>query len=455
MVTLKVLDVSENEISNLEKIDFADLKNLKYLSLSGNAGILSLFVPLHRLLCGKGKNIEHLDISYTDLSHIDDNAFVCDDNPVSHLRYIDISHEEIRIEKNSFASLNQLEYLGSNDRLICCVYFIQFPYSRVTCDAPEDIFSSCSDLLSSVLLRVSLWLLCMTSLIGNTFVIIYRLVFEKRTSALGYHVFVMSLSVSDLLMGVYLVIIGSADLSYRGQFLWQRWDWKSHPMCTLSGVVGLVSSEVSAFSILLIMLDRLIAIKFPLHRHLHFTPSSALMVVAFSWLAGLILSFVPLMPFFSHWQFYQQNAICLPLPITNKVFPGQNYTRSIFLILNFIIFMLIALGQGVIYISVQNSSRISSTVSTKDVAIARRLFTVVFSDFCCWFPVGVMGLMANAGVPIPGEVNVWTAVFILPLNSALNPFLYTFSKWRQKREEIKNKRRYEAFVKRYKALQRV
>ena len=56
--------------------------------------------------------------------------------------------------------------------------------------------------------------------------------------------------------------------------------------------------------------------------------------------------------------------------------------------------------------------------------------------------LGVMGLMANAGVPIPGDVNVWTAVFILPLNSALNTFLYTFSKWRQKREEIRDKKQY-------------
>ena len=69
--------------------------------------------------------------------------------------------------------------------------------------------------------------------------------------------------------------------------------------------------------------------------------------------------------------------------------------------------------------------------------------------------MGVMDLMANAGEPISGDVNVWTAVFILPLNSALNPFLYTFSKWKQKREELRYKRRYEAFEKRYKALNEI
>ena len=33
----------------------------------------------------------------------------------------------------------------------------------------------------------------------------------------------------------------------------------------------------------------------------------------------------------------------------------------------------------------------------------------------------------STGVPISGEVNVAVAIFVLPLNSALNPFLYTLN----------------------------
>nr|KAG5694018.1 hypothetical protein BaRGS_002472 [Batillaria attramentaria] len=61
------------------------------------------------------------------------------------------------------------------------------------------------------------------------------------------------------------------------------------------------------------------------------------------------------------------------------------------------------------------------------MAIARRLSLIVFTDFCCWFPIGLMGLLAFHDTPIPGEVNVWAAIFILPVNSAINPFLYTLS----------------------------
>jgi hypothetical protein len=31
------------------------------------------------------------------------------------------------------------------------------------------------------------------------------------------------------------------------------------------------------------------------------------------------------------------------------------------------------------------------------------------------------------GHVIPGDMYAWTAVLILPVNSALNPFMYTFS----------------------------
>ena len=93
------------------------------------------------------------------------------------------------------------------------------------------------------------------------------------------------------------------------------------------------------------------------------------------------------------------------------------------IIFNFILFLLIAAGQASICAAIR-ANRMSTSDSTKksnDLRIARRLITVALSDFLCWFPIGLLGLLASRGIPIPGEVNV------LPLNSALNPFLYTLN----------------------------
>ena len=59
--------------------------------------------------------------------------------------------------------------------------------------------------------------------------------------------------------------------------------------------------------------------------------------------------------------------------------------------------------------------------------LARRLMSIVVTDFFCWFPVGLLGLLAWRGMAVPGEVNVAVVTFVMPLNSALNPFLYTLN----------------------------
>ena len=75
----------------------------------------------------------------------------------------------------------------------------------------------------------------------------------------------------------------------------------------------------------------------------------------------------------------------------------------------------------------------SKAKPSSDLVLASRLATVVVSDFLCWFPIGVLGLMAARDYPVSSEVNVALAIMVLPLNSALNPFLYTLNTVLEKR----------------------
>ena len=52
---------------------------------------------------------------------------------------------------------------------------------------------------------------------------------------------------------------------------------------------------------------------------------------------------------------------------------------------------------------------------------------IVLTDFLCWFPICVMGVASLGGARVPPQVYAWVAVFVLPLNSAVNPILYTIS----------------------------
>ena len=66
--------------------------------------------------------------------------------------------------------------------------------------------------------------------------------------------------------------------------------------------------------------------------------------------------------------------------------------------------------------------------------------SVAVTDFLCWFPIGLCGLLAESGKVISGEVNVAVAIFVLPFNAAFNPFLYTLNvviEKKQKQKEAK------------------
>ena len=244
----------------------------------------------------------------------------------------------------------------------------------------------------------------------------------------------------------------------------------------IAGFLSFVSNEVSAFMVCLITLDRFLVLQFPFS-HNHFRRTSAIISCAFAWIAGIILASLPLLPMTTHWEFYSQTGICIPLPITRNQFKGRNYAFGVMVALNFVLFLLIAIGQIAIFLSVKITSASVSHLSNKilneesshkqvnkpkqysaqsnnignkncsrmnpnqsrssEVKLAYRLTSIVISDFLCWFPICALGIASAYRVPIPGELNVSMAIFILPLNSALNPFLYTLTTALEKRQKQK------------------
>ena len=237
-------------------------------------------------------------------------------------------------------------------------------------------------------------------------------------------------------MGVFLAVVGVADSMYRGEYLWHDLAWTSSVACKAAGFLCVMSSEVSAFIICLITLDRFIVLRFPFSQ-LRFEPRSAAAASGLAWATGISLAAAPLLPVTSHWLFYSQAAICVPLPITRRDFAGRDYSFAVIIVFNFILFLFIAAGQGCVYLTIKENSiaMASTTCKSHDLTAARRLLTVVVSDFVCWFPIGLLGLLASRGVAVPSEVNVAMAIFVLPLNSALNPCLYTFNMIMERRRK--------------------
>ncbi|WAR04763.1 GR101-like protein, partial [Mya arenaria] len=136
---------------------------------------------------------------------------------------------------------------------------------------------------------------------------------------------------------------------------------------------------------------------------------------------------IPLLPgSYFDGTFYTSRAVCTALPLTRDRQSGWAYSVAMFIGFNFVSFIVIAFGQSIIFYEIRKapSRRARLNVNTSnDFKVGRTLLLVVATDFLCWFPA----CLHCFDVPIPGVVYAWTVVLVLPVNSALNPFLYTIS----------------------------
>ena len=414
------------------------LTSLKVLNLSRiplesiNFQNLSAMIP----------NLEVLDLSYCRLKSLH-----------GRMSFLSLQILDLRgcpptdFSRDFMKSMDLLIQVYSENFKVCCSAVLP-PHFGGKCIAPSDEISSCEALLKSDIYRIALAVFSMLALAGNLGSLTYRFFFSPESTKHSFSVFVTHLCVSDCLMGVYLALIGVADRVYLGSYLWSDFVWKSSVACSIAGFLSLLSSEVSAFLICLITLDRFLVLHFPFSQ-VRFKKRSSNMACVVMWTLGLILAVTPLLPVTSHWQFYRQTGVCIPLPITRADFAGHSFSFGVMIACNLVMFLLIAVGQVLIYWSVRMNSMCHDHQDrvqySNDRSIALRLLSIAVTDFLCWFPIGLCGVLASMDVAIPGEVNVAMAIFVLPLNSALNPFIYTLNLIREKRRKAREDR-FQRFV---------
>lgn len=130
--------------------------------------------------------------------------------------------------------------------------------------------------------------------------------------------------------------------------------------------------------------------------------------------------------------------MCLPLQLSAERLAGWEYSVGVFIALNLAAFLFIMAAYISIVMKVSKSQRrvkahgeseVCSNNIKRESALARRVFAIILTDFSCWIPVIILSILALTGQfhDEQGSVYVWFAVFVLPVNSSVNPVLYTFS----------------------------
>lgn len=274
-------------------------------------------------------------------------------------------------------------------------------------------------------LGISIWILGCIALIGNIFVLIWRL--KTKSESKVHSLLLLNLAISDFLMGMYLVVIGSVDVYYRGNYAVVSENWKRSALCQFCGFLSTLSSEASVFILTIMTADRFVAITYPL-RNISLKLSGAYKAVALIWTSAFFIGSIPLMGMEYFNDFYARSGVCLPLHLTAEKPAGWQYSVFVFLVLNLFSFVSIFVLYLLMFIRIRQSNTMTGVnQKAPTTSIGSRMVFIVLTDFVCWIPIIIIGIASLSGMEAPPAVYAWVAVFVLPLNSALNPILYTIS----------------------------
>ena len=463
---VKNIDLSHNKLKMLSPCSYLNIMlNLEKLNLTHNAPLSIISRESFTNL----KMLQFLDLSYTSLKQLDpdvweglvslENLFLKGTGLVSikftlpaTIKYFNVELTNIAdVGEKVFSKVNDMKELRSSTYKLCCPAVLGHNIPKHVCNFEGQAISSCQDLIKELALRVVIWLVGLSTLVGNAVTLLYRLVWEREVLKKPYGLFVTNLGVSDFLMGVYLVIIAIVDAAFFGEYVLYDYTWRHSPLCQAAGVLVTMSSLTSILFISLITVERYLAVRYP-YGEVRLSVHTVRAAVLGVWMFGLTAAVLPLMPFTRHWEIFSSNGMCVALPLNTNRVPGQWYGATLFVGIDLILFIFIGVGQGIIYRTIKEKGRRTRKHSNpqsqlyhnqklQEFTIAKQLSLVVMTDFLCWFPIITMGVLALFGVDMGEAAYRWSALLVLPINSALNPMLYTMPEIRKRWEDFMESRR--------------
>ena len=103
---------------------------------------------------------------------------------------------------------------------------------------------------------------------------------------------------------------------------------------------------------------------------------------------------------------------------------------AIFTALNSICFVVICFCYTAIFLhTIQTAKQAGRARNIKqERKMATKMGAIVITDLFCWAPIIILSILVQSGRHVvTSRVYTWIVTFVLPINSAINPFMYTLA----------------------------
>jgi len=357
-------------------------------------------------------------------------------------------------------------------------------------DECKTLFSDQYQMIAFPVLKGVMWIMGILALIGNAAVNITTTMeimkkirtIKKNRIKLANSILIWNLTISDFIMGAYLIAMLAHDLRYSGFYCFVDKQWRSSNLCGVLGTLVVLSSETSASIMAATSTFRLLTIYRP------FLCTSVkiewIAAVACScWIFSASFAIFPWIPFssgyfvsdawfpnlflktdtvstsdmftlaerfsgknssVSSWPqakkivsdnfgknaikgefgYYGATSVCIPRLFSSVEQSAWHYSAFL-TTLNFALFTYMVIAYVLVYKTALAKDFSKSLRNDQSRGLQKRISRLLLTDFCCSIPVCAMGYLALAGVHIPSGCYVLSAGFFLPINSALNPLIYS------------------------------
>ncbi|TNM90972.1 hypothetical protein fugu_003261 [Takifugu bimaculatus] len=306
------------------------------------------------------------------------------------------------------------------------------------CSPSPGAFKPCEHLLGNWMIRLTVWFICLVSLVFNSLVLVAT--FCPAHGGQGFYPLAASLSPSRLLMGLlalanlltglYVGVLTVLDVATWGSFAEFGVWWEMGPGCQVAGVLAVFSSEWSVLLLSLAAVERSVAVRTILGKVM-LSPRRSVgsrrgccrgerRFSLAAGLLGLLAAAVACLPLLTSGD---QSASPLCLPFAGSESPALSVT--VFLVL---LNALAYLFTAAVYTQLYCHLGRVELADPEQTAALRHVAWLIFTNCIFFCPVAAFSFAplltgATAGGP---EIAKSVTLIFFPLPACLNPVLYVF-----------------------------